>query len=354
MSISVSVIVPVYNAATTLDQTFNSLFEEIARSPDIKFEIIAVDDGSTDDSRIRLKNWEHKLPLKVFTISASGNPATPRNYGILQATSEFVFFLDADDVLLPYGLSNALHQAVSQGADVVLVRLKSLDGRGVPRGMFKRTCANVHLVDSRIYWALNPMKVARLDLIKQNEISFYDNFKVGEDQPFCLKLYLAASNIAILAKPPVVGVRYTKSRDNFSLKWNSPNAYFELVTEMLQILKAHHLSSTDIDYLAIRHWEIEFGRELVWNNLPLAPDTEWEKSFQRLEEFAKESLSEITMKQISIRWRGIARIVKFGNRADFVKLVRSRHAALTSPSLTIRMLANCRANWIRLKKLHFT
>jgi glycosyltransferase involved in cell wall biosynthesis len=158
---SVSLIIPVFNASATIEQTLVSIEREIKETPQIDWQIIVVDDGSSDNSLEVLQEWETKLPLTIVELAHSGSPAGPRNHGIEIATSEYVFFLDADDVLLEGGLSAALSYAIENNSDVVLVKLKSLDGRGVPRGMFSGNRPKVTLVNSRIYWALNPMKLVK-------------------------------------------------------------------------------------------------------------------------------------------------------------------------------------------------
>jgi poly(ribitol-phosphate) beta-N-acetylglucosaminyltransferase len=146
-----------------------------------------------------LESWKNQLPLKTFTLNHTGSPASPRNFGIQQATSDFVFFLDSDDVLMPGGLRLQLKYAIEMDSDVVLPRLVSLDGRGVPRGMYSKNQPDVNLENSRIYWALNPMKLIRRSLLIENEIEFDTSLSRDEDQPFAFKAYLAAKKISILA-----------------------------------------------------------------------------------------------------------------------------------------------------------
>ena len=233
---SISVIVPVFNAQGTIGDTLESIKGEIAKSPEISWEVIAIDDGSTDGSVEVLEAWKTQLPLKTFALDHSGSPASPRNFGIQKSTSEFVFFLDSDDILIPGGLSATVSYAIENHADVVLPRLVSLDGRGVPRGMYSKNQPDVKLENSRIYWALNPMKLIRRSLLIENEIEFDTSLSRDEDQPFAFKAYLAAKKISILADPPVVGVRYSPSRTNLTLRDYSKEELFKYLSVMTQIM----------------------------------------------------------------------------------------------------------------------
>ena len=236
MVASVSLIIPVFNAERTLDQTFESIKSEISESPEIDWEVIAIDDGSTDGSAEALKSWQSWLPLKTFAVDHTGGPALPRNLGIQEAKGEYVFFLDADDVLMPSGLRAAIDYAIKNSSDVVLPRLVSLDGRGVPRGMYSKNQPDVNLENSRIYWALNPMKLIRRSLLIDNEINFDTSLSRDEDQPFAFKAYLAAKKISILADPPVVGVRYSPSGANLTLRDYSKVELFKYLSVMTQIM----------------------------------------------------------------------------------------------------------------------
>jgi glycosyltransferase involved in cell wall biosynthesis len=94
----VSVIVPVYNAAKYLDEAIESIL--IQTYPNM--EVIAVNDGSTDESLHVLEKYNSRI-----TIIDSTNKGTPaaRNQGIRVSTGSYLAFLDADDIWYPEKLS---------------------------------------------------------------------------------------------------------------------------------------------------------------------------------------------------------------------------------------------------------
>ncbi len=338
-----------YNAEQTIVETFMSIKSEIAISPYISWEVIAVDDGSTDGSAEVLETWMNQLPLKIFTLDHSGSPASPRNFGIQQAASEYLFFLDSDDLLMPRGLSRAVEYATEIGSDVVLPRLVSLDGRGVPRGMYSKNQPDVNLQNSRIYWALNPMKLIRRSLLMENEIEFDSSLSRDEDQPFAFKAYLAANKISILADPPVVGVRYSPSGTNLTLRDYSKEELFKYLSVMMQIMDEGVESRSTKQFLLIRNWEIEISREFIWKRLALIPKESWASSLEDLYEFSKERLVPNMLPKTSIRWRGIVGLIGSANYPDLVKLIEGRKLVLENRS----WIGKCRgiliSNWIRYK-----
>lgn len=346
---SISVIVPVFNAKGTIGDTLESIKVEIAKSPEISWEVIAIDDGSTDGSVEVLEAWKTQLPLRTVSINHTGSPATPRNFGIQEATCEFVFFLDSDDVLLPGGLRATVEYAIENGSDVVLPRLVSLDGRGVPRGMYSKNQPDVNLENSRIYWALNPMKLIRRSLLVENEITFDTSLSRDEDQPFAFKVYLAAKKISILADPPIVGVRYSPSGTNLTLRDYSKEELFMYLSVMTQIMDKGVESLSTKQFLLIRNWEIEISREFIWKRLALLSKESWDSSLEDLYEFSKARLVPNMLPRTSIRWRGIVGLIGSANYPDLEKLLKGRKLVLENRSALSKLRGILISNWIRLK-----
>ena len=349
MGLSVSIIIPVFNSEKTLGETLGSVYFETASRPDVDWDILVLDDGSTDKSLEVLKLWEKKIPLKSFELPHSGSPAKPRNHGIEVSTGDYVFFLDADDVLLPGGLAAAVDFATKNNSDVVVPRLKSLDGRGVPRGMFSENRSQVILEDSRIYWALNPMKLIKRSLLMDNDIRFDESLKRDEDQPFVFRSYLAAEKISVLADPPVVGVRYSPSGTNLTLRKYEPSDLFQYLETMTSIMDSANLSAESKFFLLIRNWEIEISREFIWKRLGLLDDAYWITSFEKLNEFSKAGLIPDMLPRTSIRWRGIVGLIGKANYADLKTLLRGRRLVLENKSVTSKFRGILISNWIRLK-----
>ena len=87
----VSVVVPAYNAASTIGPALESVFRQSVRD----FEVIVVDDGSTDATRGVLAGYGERI--RVLTKVNEGKPAAARNLGVRAAQGELVAFLDSDD-----------------------------------------------------------------------------------------------------------------------------------------------------------------------------------------------------------------------------------------------------------------
>jgi teichuronic acid biosynthesis glycosyltransferase TuaG len=102
-----SVIIPVYNAGAYIEQTLESVFAQTCRD----FEVIVIDDGSTDDTQAKVKRFAHE-PALNYVYQNNAGVAAARNTGLNLAQGELIAFLDSDDLWHPCKL--AVHLAMLQ------------------------------------------------------------------------------------------------------------------------------------------------------------------------------------------------------------------------------------------------
>lgn len=102
MQPTVSVVIPVYNAASYVGRAVQSVLTQ--RDFD-SVEVILVDDGSTDDSAKVIDQLAREDSRVVTLHSENRGPSAARNLGIAQATGRYLAFLDADDWFLPHKLA---------------------------------------------------------------------------------------------------------------------------------------------------------------------------------------------------------------------------------------------------------
>lgn len=94
----VSVIIPTYNRANLLPRAIKSVLNQTYKD----FELIIVDDGSTDNTKKVVEEFQKKDPrIKYIWQKNSGGEARPRNMGIRHSKGEYIAFLDSDDEWLP-------------------------------------------------------------------------------------------------------------------------------------------------------------------------------------------------------------------------------------------------------------
>ncbi len=109
----VSVIMPVFNAQDTLDQSVISVLDQSHRD----LELLIIDDGSSDQSRVLIQKWVVSDPrVRLIALKKNSGVAAARNAGISQAAGRFIAFLDADDVWLPQKLQKQLERMRAMNA----------------------------------------------------------------------------------------------------------------------------------------------------------------------------------------------------------------------------------------------
>ena len=94
----VSIILPVYNVAEYLPHCLDSLLAQTLE----QVEIVAVNDGSTDESAAILQTYQEKYSSRLFVYTTTNQGVShARNYGFSKSHGEYVWFVDSDDSIEP-------------------------------------------------------------------------------------------------------------------------------------------------------------------------------------------------------------------------------------------------------------
>lgn len=117
-----SVVVTSYNSSKFIKKTLNSLLNQNFKN----FEVILVDDGSSDDT-ISIANkfkLQKKFKFKIIKLSHKGSPARSRNIGIKISKGKYIFFLDADDLFFKNKLFYIHKNLPTKNPDVIYHNVK--------------------------------------------------------------------------------------------------------------------------------------------------------------------------------------------------------------------------------------
>lgn len=124
-SIFFSIVIPAYNRADRIGKTLESVLEQTF----FQFEVLVVNDGSTDDTVGAVKPYLADHRVRLFSIE-NGERGAARNFGVRQARGAYVTFLDSDDLLLPWHLSEAFSIAKNHTIDIFHLNYEILHGNG--------------------------------------------------------------------------------------------------------------------------------------------------------------------------------------------------------------------------------
>ncbi len=183
-----SIIIPVYNAEHTIRKCLDSIFSNSYKD----FVILAINDGSVDDSLSILNEYSRKYPdrVKIFSQSNQG-VAAARNAGIRYADSEYILFVDDDDWIDYDYLESYIREIETKKADAVFGGYRRTDG--------KKTMRRVKLKDApwSKYMVMAPWaKIYRRSFLIDDGIEFLEN-NIGEDVYFNLQVINLTDKIYI-------------------------------------------------------------------------------------------------------------------------------------------------------------
>ena len=123
-----SIIVPVYNVETYLEKCVSSLLDQDIEASD--YEIILVDDGSTDGSAVLCDQFAGTHVNIRVIHKENGGLSSARNAGIMAAAGNYIQFVDSDDFLNPGVLRGLLEQILVQKLDVLRFNYQNIDEDG--------------------------------------------------------------------------------------------------------------------------------------------------------------------------------------------------------------------------------
>ncbi|UDI77096.1 glycosyltransferase family 2 protein [Staphylococcus taiwanensis] len=201
----ISVIIPVYNKASFLEQCINSLIDLKMDKNDI--EAIFVDDCSTDNSVDIIKGYakDYDFIQLIQLPHNTGSPSEPRNVGIEKAQGQYITLLDADDWLDSEGFPQVMEKVSKDDADLGLGQCFKHTSKSVKyHAKFTSYKEASHLKPQdieKIYRAMGPPgKIFKRQLVHDNQIKF-EHMKYGEDKLFFIELYSKVNNITMSVTP---------------------------------------------------------------------------------------------------------------------------------------------------------
>jgi poly(ribitol-phosphate) beta-N-acetylglucosaminyltransferase len=310
----VSVVVAVYNPGDHLQALIDSLLRQ--SMPPEDFEVVFVDDGSTDGSGRRLDELAARhTHFRVLHIPNSGWPGRPRNLGMATATGEFILIADHDDWLGDEALDRLYARATRNDADVVVAREVG-HGFGVPKHMFRRNVDDAKLGVDPLLALLTPHKLFRRSMLEAHGIRFPEGKRRLEDHHFVIQSYFHARKISILADYPVYHWALREDRGNATHFQVDPVGYYANLREILDIVDRHTEPGEFRDRLYAHWYRNKMLYKLRGTRL-IDPSAHSRLLFDEIHRLTGERIPQSVDRHIPLRFRLMSRAVRAG-RMDLV------------------------------------
>lgn len=203
MAPKVSICIPTYNRKNYLRKTIESIFAQTYKD----YEVVLVDDGSTDGTAEMIKNTG--LPVRYYWQENSGE-AVARNKMIKLAQGEFITFVDSDDLLMPDAVERMMKVMEAEGGEVIVYGpYQRIDQHGNIYGRYKRKqhsgYITKYLFKNIFVYSCGSMFPKR---VLETERGFNTSLPVCSDYDFWLRLSLKYRFVA-LSKPTFKRRRHT-------------------------------------------------------------------------------------------------------------------------------------------------
>jgi glycosyltransferase involved in cell wall biosynthesis len=226
-----SVVIPFYNSEKTISETIESVLNQSYKAD----QIIAVDDGSFDDSAAIVKNYQINHKQIEYFYQPNSGVSSARNLGINKARNENIFFLDSDDLWLSKKIDlhrehlDAHSECVASFTD--FFSFNESYGNLVAKNSYKNRLPinshNLSLNLSRINGSSSSVLVARSILVELG--GFNTNYKFGED----LDLWIRLASQHTICEIDQIAVAIRTSDNKLLNKktrrtWELSKLYFEI------------------------------------------------------------------------------------------------------------------------------
>ena len=242
--VKISIIMPVYNAENFIKETLNSIVNQTFQD----FELICIDDGSSDDS-LKILNEYADWHIKVIPQENKGVGAT-RNRGLKESSGDYVFFMDSDDQIHPMFLEKVYKNLTDNDSDIVLYKIGNIENdeklhinpykifsvptRSIDFSNYTFNYESVRKYVMNLYFA--PwMKVYRKEFLEKYDDFTFDETLPYEDVLFHIKSILRAPRISFI--PEYLYYYRTDNPSSLSKDESSDAEIFKVIETVHEFLK---------------------------------------------------------------------------------------------------------------------
>lgn len=237
MTPEISIVVPVYNVGATL---LSACIESALNQTFTDFELILVDDASTDDSAAVCASFTDPR-IRLIRLPQNGGLSNARNVGVAASRGSFISFLDADDRIHPSLLMRLRNIVVATGADIAAAGFQRIEASTpvptiIPEDATRTASPDKAIEDALYQESINHSACGKLYL---RDICTTTPFRPGwyEDLRTFYLMFLKARKIAWTTEPLYL---YTVNPSSYIHTFNLGRAVvLDVTDELVQYMEAH-------------------------------------------------------------------------------------------------------------------
>lgn len=289
-------------------------------------ELIFIDDRSTDKSVEVIQGYSEFYPnIKLYQLEEnSGSPSKPRNLGISVSNADYIIFLDSDDTLMENSCNLLYKEAQTGNYDIVRGYLRVLNGnKSYYTNMLseKDLISHKKLIEALISkQSTTVVGIYNKKFLMENNITFNEEIRMGEDTIFLSKCYSKASRVSYIDE---CIYNYIKGNDINNL--SSTQSYGS--RELNDHLYVWNTAKSNLDKIGLDYFKLRLPvgfRSALQSMLYFSNGNIPESDFIKLHNFLTDNANIIPMMSLSPRLKEITDSILKGDFNEFVKCTKKR------------------------------
>ena len=217
--IKVSVIVPVYNGSKYISTSLYSIINQNFKD----FELIIINDGSTDDSLDIISEILSNEDINYQIITQENKGASnARNHGLKLAKGDYILFVDVDDYIEKNHIKYLYNELCDNNTDFSFSKLLKIDlnkkiltdENQYNKLENKNVLSTLELIkmdlEMKIPFSFSQI-LYKTSILKENNLYFNENYVYGEDTDFALRALFCGENVSIVEKPTYFYLQHENS-----------------------------------------------------------------------------------------------------------------------------------------------
>lgn len=291
----ISVIVPIYNVEEYLAECLDSILNQTKKD----FEVIMVDDGSTDSSGEIAKAYAEKHPNFRYLYKENNGLGCARNYGVEHSDGKYIIFMDSDDKISEDLYEKMFNAAEKNNSDMTICNVARCNSKktwssSLHKIAFTDIEPNTHITKNPklFYDTTSWNKLILRSFYEENNFAFPENI-LYEDIPVTIPMHFKANNVSVVES----AYYYWRVRDGATKSITQNTDDFTNLYDRLSVMKMvnNFIAENNIDKELVKEWQkksLQIDLMIFINNCKSLPEETFKKTLEIVNEYIDENIDE--------------------------------------------------------------